>query len=603
MFRRSMSAVAVALALVLTASAAFAAEPPKSMLPISSPDTIVLIRVKNIDQAVKSLVALVGAFDANAGPAIAMQIDKTLAELPGIDRNGPAALLLLDPKKFPDNPLVGIFMLKDADAFKAGAKGDDKVQVIGKFGLGAQNADALAQVAAEITRTGLNAIPVDDFADMIAITADAGAILTRYKNDVQAEIELARVNLGANPANPGAPPDPNKRIALRLLDYAQLLLAEAEKQLGPVQLGISFDSLKISGQLSAEFAPASPVASFLARNKKPVNPTVANFLPKGPFAAGTFAFDPKSVGELYAGLARFGTDILGTPPDEAAALSKLAIQLTGNLSGFGANAALIGKTGQDTVKVIGITDKDAARDSFRACFTLAQAGTIGDAVKRFGITLSLKENARQSNGIPVDRAEVSFDLDKTVAALGVPPEQKPFVRQALAQALKNATGSTDKMITELAYGKNLLVAVQGPDAEALMDQQIALVRSNGADGFGTTPEYKTAIANQPKDASVLGTLSFFGYTEVIAQMLAQNVGPFAAMFPARAELPQQEALMSFSVRFDGDKALFAFHVPVKPISDFVAVIRQKFEKMRQQMMPPPMPGPGPAPEIPPDEEE
>ena len=574
---------AVAAAMALAASAAAAADPPRARLPLGSPNALLCIRVKDLGSVIKAVTDVASQFDPNAGPMVGMQMRAALQKLPGIEENAPLAVLLLDPKKY-KVPLVGVFTLKDPDLFKNIP--DMQTVTVGKLGISANDEGAMAEVAQEIKAKGLRAVPTGDMTDMVVVSADMPAVIKRYKMDIQGGLQLLKLKLGGMPADPAAPPDPTRQMGIKALGYVEKLVQAVEEQSGVVSMGATLTAREGTLNLAADAVPGSDFATFLRGMTTPANKELTKFLPKEAYVTSVSTVDPAARAKLAVGMVKAVGDVLGLAQAETDTICKVIHDATANMTGLEAGAAIAVKDGQAGIALSGIRDKDKAREITRGALALVKTGKIGEFFTKYGITVSLAERHRNYQNIPVDKVEVVIDMDKLVAALPVPPEAKVNAKQQLGQVLKMAYGFENKIVAEMVYGKKLVVVAYGLEYDKLIEKQIGLMKSGGADGIGSVAEYMAALDRHPRSSSTLWHFSLFGYADVLGKMMAKNMGPMmpANMFPTRAELPAKEVPISGSARVEGDRLLMTIHVPVDPIKAFADVMKRKMQKAMQEMM-------------------
>ncbi len=586
----AVSVLFASVVLLVSASVCPVAEGAQSRLPLASPDTIAVVRVKSIDAFIKSVIDLAGQFEPGAAPMMQQQVNAMLLGLPGVDRNGPAALLILDPKKF-DDPAVGLFTLKDPAQFKTVKLA--QVEVVGNIGLIAEDQIALAQAAQMVKNAAVKTIPTGDMTGMVAAAVDVGGLLRRYKADIQGLLQIAKLQLGGGMRGmEPAPPNPTQTMALKALDYLIKGINELEKQAGLVQVEATLgkDLIKVTSFFEA--TPGSDFARFLAKNRLPANRAVANYLPRGAWMTSIASYDPASYAEAYVGMLRIGWDILGLKKTEADAISKALEDWLKNLTGLQAGAGVASKDGgYGGVGLYGMKDRAAARQHTKALVALTGTGTVGNFLKKYGITAALKEKHREHLGVPIDQVEVAFDLDKLLGAIPmpIPPDARPMMKQQLSQMLKMSYGHSDKIVGELAYGSKLMVMAYGPSVQDTMNQQVALIKSGGADGIGNVGWYKTALNAHPSKSFAVGHLSLFSYLETVTTMMAKatpDAGMVMGMFPKRSELPKDETPITSSARVEGNRCVMDVLVPMKPIRDIVDAVKKKMGGM----MAPPPPG-------------
>jgi len=576
----AVSVLFASVVLLVAASVCPLAVGAQSRLPLASPDTIVTVRVKSIDAFIKAVVDLAGGFDPGAAPAIQQQANAMLMGLPGVDRTGPAALLILDPKKFADDPVVGLFTLKDPAQFKAVKLA--QVEVVGNIGLIGEDQIALAQAAQMVKNTGVKTIPTGDMTGMVAATVDVGGLLRRYKTDIQGLLQIAKLQLGGGMRGmEPAPPNPTQTMALKALDYLTKGINEVEKQAGLVQVEISLSKDLVKATCFVQAVPGSDFAGFLAKNRIPANRTVANYLPRGAWMTSIASYDPASYAEVYVGMLGIGWEILGLKKTEADAVNKAVEDWLKNLTGLQAGAGVAGKDGgYGGVGLYGMKDRAAARRHTKALVALTGTGTVGDFLKKYGITATLKEKHREHLGVPIDQVELAFDLDKLLGALPIdlPPDARAAMKQQLGQMLTMSYGHPDKIVGELAYGRKLMVMAYGPSVQETMNRQVALIKAGGADGIGNVGWYKTALGAHPRQSFAVGHISLFKYLEVLTGTMAKatpDAGMMMGMIPKRSELPKDEAPITHSARVEGNKCIVDVLVPMKPIRDIVEAFKKK----------------------------
>jgi hypothetical protein len=585
--RRMSSMLMVAMAVVVAGASMCSGADVKSSLPFGSDNTVAVVRLKSIDKTLTAVTELVTSFDPNTGAQVSMMAKMQLAQLAGIDQSKPAAILILDPKKYTE-PIVGVFALKDAAAFR-------KVQiaktlVVGQLGLLSNDEAALAEVGQALKARGLAAVPTADMTEMIVANANIKEIMTRYKMEIQTGLAVAKMQLGGGMGgmepDGAAPPDPKKQMAMKALDYVNKLAAQIEKQGGPVEVGLNISKAEIVSRFMVEAAAGSDFAQFLAKNSKPVSPALAQYLPKNAAQTSIALSDPESMAKLGVGIVEIACDIFGLSNDEALRIRTAMIDSFSNFTGLQASAALVMGDGQAGVSLTGIKNSDAARKANRSLFQLANTGKIGEFLKTYGVAVKVTEKKREYGGIPIDRVEILLDAETILAALDVPADARAMMKQQIAKSLKSSYGHEDRVVMEMAYGKSLAVAAYGPSVDKVMDGQIELMKARGVGSIGRTAEYKTALARHPKDACMLTHVSLYAYSDMLGKMMANQMGGMGAMdiFPTRAELPATDDPISGSARISGTKATLLMHVPVKPIAAFADVMKKKAAKAMQDMM-------------------
>jgi len=603
-----------------------AAEAPKSRLPFGSENTILTVRVKSINAGVKALMDLVSLFEPAMAMIIAQQVEMGLQELPGIDRNAPFALLILDPEKFPMADPVGVFTLEDPALFGAPEEVGASRLVVGHLGVIGDDEDTLKEVTAYLTAEGIEAVPVGDMLDLAVVSADVGSLVKRYRPQIndglnearQALAEMAPAAGGPAPPPGDVPPEPGipeslRQALLKAVDYLVLLLDEVEVQAGLFEVGAAIDQEKLAFRLTGEAIPGSDFADFLKQNTLPLNKELAKFLPKEAVTSSIASNDPASLGRLAAGVVRIFGDIFGADDVELEKWRRLVLASTANFTGLGASAALPGETGMTNVSVQAVRDRKLAQENTRAAVELMKQGMVGDFLRDYGMTVTLTEAHREHEGIPVDRMELHIDFDVLFDQLSMPPEMAQAMREGITQMMRQTYGSEDTIVAEIVYGKSLVVSTYGPDMASATDRMIELVKTRSG-GIIELPAYQAALNEHPANSSMFVHVSLYGFLETIGKQMAGAMGPMGPMggmmppdlFPTRAELPEHERFISGSGRVESNRFLVQVHVPLEPVRVVFETIKRK---MMEGMQPPgmgpgmgPMPGPMPPPEALPDEE-
>ncbi|MFH1732060.1 MAG: hypothetical protein ABIF82_10485 [Planctomycetota bacterium] len=567
----------------------------QSKLPLGSANTIVAVRVKSIDAALKAATDVVTAFEPKAAPMIDVQATQMLAKLPGIDKGKPFAILILDPQKF-DDPVIGMFTLADPKLFREGVK-DAPVQVIGNLGVIGEHEAARGEVVEYLKAGGIKAVPIADMTGLAVASVDVGDLTRRYKKQMQAGLQMMKMKVaGKMPGmevedegekeEEGLDPK-NRQMALKAIDYALKLIDQIEKQGGLVELGLTADGNMVTAAFSADAVPGTPFAEFLMKNNRPVNRALAKLLPGNSVSTSMMSFDPVSGGDVAIGIVAIACDIFGLGADETKAVKEVLADAMKNSSGLQAQAEVPVKGGVGGIALQGIKDNDAARSSMQAIVALTGKGEIGDFLKKYGISLAMTVKHREHMGIPIDKVEMAVNLDTLTAALPIPPEARKEMKKGLADTFEMAYGHKDKLVMEIAYGKQLSATTYGLDYAGTMNKQIELMRARGAGSIARVPEYQAALESHPKDMSAFWHVSLFGKGEAIARMMTKQMGPMMGgmdIFPKRSELPVEEQPISGSALIKDNRITIRADIPVKPVQAFVGVIRRKLEEaMKKQM--------------------
>jgi hypothetical protein len=579
-------------AAVLAASWCGAADAPKSRLPVTSPNAIVCIRVKSLSDAVDQLGKVATVFDPQLGMMAGMQLKQVAAEFPGVDLSKPVAAVVLDPKVYRDG-FVGVFHVQDADAFRLGIKAKNKMVQAG-LGIASDDAGAMNEVAAALQAMENAGAFGAGMTDMIVVNADIPALLARYKMEIQGGIQMLRMKLvGAGGMETEL--DEKQQMGVRALETLQKLVTEMEKQAGPVEIGLSLDTTRLTANVKAEAAPNTPFAAFLKQNAVTAEMVLANYLPADAYASSIMQFDPASHTNLGVGMMQIACRILGLGADETASIVAATRKTIGSMTGLQASAAVLTGKGQSGVNLYGIKDQDAGRSAMRSWVKVAQAGKVGEFLKTYGLSVALQESHRTHGGIPVDKVQVDIDVDTLAAKLPGQAGDQAEMKTAIKQMLKMSYGAEDKIVAEVVYGKRLQAMAYGADTEAVMNDQIELMKAGGATGLGKTTGYQKALASQPENASGYWHFSLFKYSDALSEQLQKAMGPMLGgmdVIPTRDELPKDEVPASGSIVHKGNASHLAIHVPIKPLADMFKVGKAKWEAMMRERMeqtPQPMP--------------
>ncbi len=603
MMRLRTKVCAVLAATVVVAGLSFnsAKGAAGSKLPLGSKNTIVTIRVKSIDTAIKAVSQLVSGFSPDVALMLEQGVNKALEKFRGIDRTGPVAFLILDPEKL-SVPLVVMFTLKDPNMFKNGGVKRAPVRAVGRLGVVSQDPDGVAEVAQYLKGAGLRVIPTADMQDMAVATTHVGVLVKRYRKDIQEALDEAKAEFAAEPkpgqqdalraleeakAELAAEPKPGQQEVLRALGYAAAFVAAVEQQVGLAELGLSVNGQRIRLRSAVEATPGSAFAAFLKKSDRPVSRELANFLPPNAVSSWLMSYDPHSMAELVGGLAVIACDIFGLSEAETNTIRRTLVRSAKSFSGLAASAEVPVEGGLGGIGLQGIRDRDTARACAREVYALAEKGALGKLMKKYGVALQLTEKHRVYKDIPIDKLEISVDLDRLVAALPFPPVMRAKMKEGFAEQMKTAFGHEGKMVIETVYGRNLAASAYGLHHAELINKEIELIRSAGANGLGNTPEYHAVLAEHPEGFCAFSHTSLFGKLESIAKAMSQKMGPMMMpmqFLPTRAELPPDEELISGAVHIEGCRATLTVHVPIKPVRDIADAVKVKMQKMMEERM-------------------
>jgi len=589
-----MRIVAAAVLCVAVCVPLFAQE-PASTLPVSVPDAIVLLRIKNINHAAQTLIDTAASFNPMFAPTVQQGIDEMKRELAGVNLDAPAALLILGADKEP----LGIFTLSDPQAFEQNEQATAALKALGNLGFICDDAETVDSAIAAFKEKGITAIPTADMKDMLVMDANMSELMAKFKPEITAGIETARMAIaGADGAGADALTE-TQGMTLRALNHLEKLVDEIERQGGPMQMGLSFNPHEAAVNLDMSVTPGSAAAQLFSENSMPVNLTLAKYLPQDVYWSTIQSFAPESQARVMNWLVDMAADVFMLDAAEADAMHKAVATQAAALTGLNGSAEIADANGAKTsIMIFGITSRDAARESVKGFIELTKNGKLGKLAEEYGFTVNFFERHRDSDGIPVDKIEISIDFNKIADAFAVPAEQREFFIRAMSDAIRKTYGTDNTIVMEIAYGKKLATLVHGADVETHMDKQVALLKS-GSGGLLDMAEYKQAIANQQEKASALMHFSLFRFNDVLAGMLADQgmmMGPMQ-MLPTRAELPPVDQPMSMGVVFSENKMSMKFHVPMQPIRDYVNIVQRKMMQMMQQMMPPGGMPPMPADEL------
>ena len=573
--------VLVAAMLLLLPAIGHAADLQQTKLPIGTPNTIVCVRIASINAFIKSVTEMATAIEENAGMMVGPSVQMMLQQIPGIDPDGPVAILFLDPNKY-DQPAIGVVTLKDAKAFKEGVR-MAPVRVVGPLGLISSAEGALAEAEKALRIARLKVVPTNDMTDLIVVTAHVGDLLKRCKKDIAGQLQLAKLKLGA--MEPDA--DNTKKMAAKALNYAGKLITAMEDEVGLIEYGVKFDRKEIAARVAVDAAPGGLFDGFLRKNQAHVSRTLARYLPKEAVASAISQTDPASRAQLAVALVTILADITGMDQPETQSICRAVDGLSRNLTGLEAMAVLEVKGSAAGVELYGIKDPAAARAHTKAVLGLARGDSVGKLLRRLGVTVLLTEKHRVQAGIPVDKIDMTVDLDKLMAALPLPLE--PDEKGKMLDAIKKMYGKQSTRTVETVYGARLMAVVDSSEGPELMNKQIELIRTDGRDGLASSAEYRAALVGHPEESCTLVHLSLFGYSDLMHKQTAKQMAklpdaPQVEMYPTRAELPAAETFVGASIRIEGSRVTGRAVVPVRSIAALVKAAQKKQAEMRQKMM-------------------
>ncbi|MFW6158649.1 MAG: hypothetical protein ACOC8E_04760 [Planctomycetota bacterium] len=574
---RNLSAV-ILVGLLVGSSFCPAAEQPAPLLAFGTDDTIVAVRVKSINTVLNSVGAVMTKMEPQAGGMMKGMIQMALAQLQGADLDGPAAILVLDPKKYEGEPMVGVVTLAAAGDFN-GPQGSQAL-AIGKLGLVADNNAVLEKVSQMIQDTKIKAIPTRDMGDQVVIQSDVGGLLKRYELDIKTGLQQARAELRGAGADAAA--EELKQMGLRALDHAAVLIQETQKQAGLAELGLTFGKDRIKANLAMEAVAGSGAAQFLSKNNIAARKALTKLLPKNAIATSVSSYDPDSFFGVVLGVVGGACDIAGLAEPAKALIHQKLKGLYGEMTGANAQAMVPTDKGFATVAVHATKGPEAARARVKEALELAQHGALADLCQKYGLTIKLTPAHRKYKNIPIDKVEAKIDAEKLAAALPLPAE----ARRGFPEALKKGLQNRDAFVTELVYPKRALVTADVSAGPEPMNAMIDLIKTEGADGIGSSPEYRAALDKHPQRSLALWHVSLFGYLDAMSKTV-QQAGDDAAdvnILPTREELPAEEEPITGAVRIEGNRLIISADVPVQPIAAFAQVMKKKTEeKMRKQM--------------------
>ncbi len=591
---RKVVGVASVFCLVAVFAVSAAGEVRESRLALGTDDTLVTIRTRSINDTLQKLTEMVTKVEPEAGAMMAGAPQMIFGQFQGVDLNGPAAVLILDPKENDEDAVAAIFTLAQAGQFQGPP--DAKSRAVGTLGLVADTEEILDKVAGMLADKELEVIPTRDMGDQIVVQGDIGWLLQRYKEDIEAGFEEGRDELAD--ADPDEVPDELKQIGLRALEHVGRLIEQVGAQAGLADLGVSFSEDLITSNLSMEAMPDSDFAEFLGKNDIPANKDLTRWLPEESVYTFIHSYDPQSLSALNLGLVASLGEIAGIPEEEKdqiqAALSNMYDQTTGRQ----AQAQVPTEKGLASISVIGTKDSDGARAAMRQVIALAKQGTLGQVLDQYGVDIELTEAHRTHEGVPVDKMEINIDAEKMAGAL--PIEMDDEDRAELAEGLKKGLQDRDGAVTEIVYATSVMVTVdvsEGPDP---MNKMIDLVRTSR--GIGRNADYQAALDKHPAESVALWHASLFGIIDGISRTIKQHMddeedemvmGP-GALLPARDELPDEEELITGSARIEGNRIVATNHIPVQPVAALLKVMQEKMQAMMmQQFEQQPMPPMGP----------
>ncbi|MFO7897726.1 MAG: hypothetical protein R6V58_01550 [Planctomycetota bacterium] len=371
-------------------------------------------------------------------------------------------------------------------------------------------------------------------------------------------------------------------MGLRALDHAALLIQGTQKQAGLAELGLTFGKDRIKANLAMEAVAGTDAAQFLSKNNIAARKALTKLLPKNAIATSVSSYDPESFFGMVLGVVGGACDIAGLAEAEKTQIHQKLKGLYGAMTGANAQAMVPTDKGFAAVSVHATKGPEATRARVKEALELAQHGALGDLCQKYGLTITFTPAHRKYKNIPVDKVGVKIDAEKLAAALPLPAEAKRELPEALKRGLQNR----DAFVTEFVYPKRAMVTADVSAGPEPMNAMIDLIKTGGADGIGSSAEYRAALDKHPQRSLALWHVSLFGYLDAMNKMM-QQAGKEAAemnLMPTREELPAEEEPITGAVRIEGNRLIISADVPVQPIAAFTQVMKKKMEeKMRKQM--------------------
>ena len=592
---RKVVGVASVFCLVAVFAVSTAGEVRENRLAFGTEDTIVSIRTRSINDTLQKLTEMVTKVEPQAGAMMAGAPQMIFGQFQGVDLNGPAALLILDPKEHEDEAVVGVFTLAQAGQFQGPP--DAESRAVGTLGLVADTDAILDTMARMLADKEIEVIPTRDMTDQIVVQGDIGWLLQRYKEDIESGLKEGREEL--EEADPDEVPDELKQIGLRALEHVGRLIEQVGAQAGLADLGVSFSEDLITSNLSMEAMPDSDFAEFLGKNNIPANKELTRWLPEESIYTFIHSFDPQSMSALYQGLVAGLGEIAGLPEAERDQIQVALSNMYGQMTGRQAQAQVPTEKGLASISMIGTRDAGGARAATRQFVALAKQGTLAEVLDKYGVNIEWTEAHRTHEGIPIDKMELNIDAEKMARALPFEEMDEEELAE-FTEAVKKGLQGRDGTVTEIVYATSVMVTVDVSEGPEPMNKMIDLVRTSR--GIGRNADYQAALDKHPAESVALWHVSLYGViggvSRTINEMMDDDedemmMGP-GALLPARDELPDEEELITGSARIEGNRIVATNHIPVQPVAALLKVMQEKMQAMMmQQFEQQPMPPMGP----------
>jgi len=358
-----------------------------------------------------------------------------------------------------------------------------------------------------------------------------------------------------------------------LADRARAALKEVELLGAQVRLG---DTVALA--FSARAVAGSEFAGWLAEAEK-VSLPGTKLLPEGGMISAAVAIPPERLAKFFEAMLKpFGEALAGDEKTKKA-FDDAVGPVTAYLKATdGTSAVTLYRRGGGLCQVgyAGVKDQAAARAAALKLLRFLESGPLADVFGKLGFKYALKEKARESGGLTVDRISTDF---KPPADPNMPAE----LQETQKKMMEKMFGLP--MTQDLAFSKDRGLFAMGKEAEPALDELVA--RSVGAKP-GTEAMAGTLKA-APKGAFVAGEMYMLDYMKLVMDLAGEAGVPMPKL-----DLPKDadKTPITGYLASDGGELKAELRVPVEPIKKLVEAFKKMQADMMQNQPAVPLPAPG-----------
>lgn len=550
--RRGIRAVALGLALLVTApSLARAGE------------AIVLGHASAAN--LKGLLTKVGQLVEKFAPGQGQQVEGVGAmltqnpEFVGVDWTKPANAILLGGKAFGKTEPVPVVLVALADAapFRQAHPDGGPVafEIRDNIAIIAQEKAALAAITPE--RFALySKFPKIAGEGDVYVTAYLNAIIAEYKAEI--DEGLKQLELGA-----GQPQMAGPMASIgKIVKCFAPLLDLAGQQVHRVTLVVQFnpDAVEAFGRVYA--AEDSVLGTFLSG--QPAETTdLAKYLPPEAVVTVAAKVDIIKAKPLFDAILKAVATPLDLTTEDVDTIRALMFASTSTGEFAVALPSGAGHQGMEIAQVTRITDGAKFRAASKAGVEWFAKSGLGTAMTQgmgMKIALDHKPNAREHQGVAIDRMTVTF----TPADPNAPPN--PMMPQQPPQT------------TEFAAVDTLALAATNNAKGDLLDGIIDRVKGGGTPGFDSTATSKAIRAAAPKAANLMAHLSFNSFLAKVVEEMAKAQPAIAMMAGAVIKADPTEEPITTYATFGANMAEWRTRIPHQPILAMVTRVRAMIDQ-------------------------